>query len=192
MVTVTWRVVSSRLEASGPSPLGLSRGAAAGVTIYPPDSRPTAPQIEGKTLTGEYLSLAEMRGHALVINVWGSWCGPCRAEAPDLARAARESHSKGVRFVGIDTRDTVNAADAFTRRYDIDYPSFYDPAGAILLRFSDLIPISAIPSTVVIDRQGRIAARVVGKVDYSTLRGLIEDVLASPTARPTGKGLVRP
>ncbi|MBA2559737.1 MAG: TlpA family protein disulfide reductase, partial [Propionibacteriales bacterium] len=115
----------------------------------------------------------------------GSWCGPCRAEAPDLARLARETAARGVRFVGIDTRDTAAAAKAFVRFFHVPYPSIVDEDGRVLLAFRDVIPVSAIPSTLVVDTDGNIAAKVVGQVTYSTLRGLVEDELP---ARMAGDG----
>lgn len=190
LVAVTIMSVTSRFGAAGPASSGGIT--TAGVTIYPLASRPDTPNVEGATVTGQRLNLASRRGHVLVINVWGSWCAPCRAEAPDLVRAAREASSKGVRFVGIDTRDTLPAAQAFTRRYGITYPSLFDPTGVVLLRFSEVMPISAIPSTLVVDREGRVAARAVGKVDYTTLKGLIDDALAAPTAQSAAADLARP
>ncbi len=151
---------------------------ATGLTLYPTDGRPSAPVWEGITLDGEPIASADLAGHVVVLNVWGSWCGPCRAEAPDLARLARETASRGVRFVGIDTRDTTAAAQAFVRAFDVPYPSVADPDGQVLLEFQGIIPVTAVPSTLVLDRDGGVAARVVGPVSYSTLRGLLDDELA--------------
>jgi thiol-disulfide isomerase/thioredoxin len=142
-----------------------------------PERRP-APALAGTTLESERLSLAGLRGHVVVVNIWGSWCAPCREEAPDLARLARQTRSQGVRFLGLDTRDNKAAARAFVRNFKVPYPSLFDPDGRLMLAFNGVVPISAVPSTVVIDASGRVAARVVGKVTYSTLRGLVEDVLA--------------
>ncbi len=121
------------------------------------------------------LDLADLRGHVVVLNVWGSWCAPCRAEAPDLAAISKETESRGVRFVGIDVRDNPAAARAFARSYGITYPSFDDQNGLVLAQFTGIIPVSAVPSTLVVDKSGVIRARVVGQVDGSTLRGLIQD-----------------
>lgn len=128
----------------------------------------------------------------MVLNVWGSWCSPCRAEAPDLARVSRETYDSGVRFVGIDTRDTDDAARAFTRSFHITYPSIIDEQGELLLGFSGVIPISAVPSTVVIDRDGGVAARVVGRVDEATLRGLIDDELEETLRQPSSEQVPPP
>lgn len=167
-----WRGTSqeSSSSASDPPEAGLAR--------YEQDERDVVPDVEGSTLGGERLALSDLRGHIVVVNVWGSWCAPCREEAPDLARLARETRSQGVRFLGIDTRDNKTAARAFVDEYEIPYPSLYDPDGSLMVAFNGVIPISAVPSTLVIDPDGGIAARVVGKVTYSTLRGLVEDVQA--------------
>ena len=149
-----------------------------GISFFPAGKRVKAPTLEGGTVSGPTLQAASLRGKVVVVNVWGSWCAPCRAEAPDLARVARETESKGVTFVGIDVRDDRASAQAFTRRYSIPYQSLFDPNGSQLVKFSSIIPINAIPSTVVVDRSGRVAARAIGRVTYKTLNGLVQDVLA--------------
>lgn len=150
-------------------------GAGVGLTLYRGDDGIPLPQIEGKTVEGQILDLADLRGHVVVLNVWGSWCAPCRAEAPDLATISKESEPLGVQFVGIDVRDNPAAARAFARSYGITYPSLDDQNGLVLAQFTGIIPVSAVPSTLVVDKAGIIRARVIGKVDGSTLRGLIED-----------------
>jgi thiol-disulfide isomerase/thioredoxin len=156
----------------------LSAGATStGLTRYPAGGRPAAPDLRGKTLDGNQLALADLRGHVAVINMWGSWCQPCRKEAPDLARVAHETSSRGVRFIGIDTRDNSAAAQAFARASKVPYPSLIDD-GHLMLAFHGVIPVSAVPSTVVVDPAGYTAARIVGITDYATLRALVDDVLA--------------
>ena len=147
-----------------------------GLTLYSGDDGGIPlPNIEGKTITGETLSLEDLRGHVLVVNVWGSWCAPCRAEAPDLANISKETAPRGVRFVGIDVRDNPAAGRAFERKFGITYPSFDDQNGLVLAAFTGIVPVSAVPSTLVVDRDGIIRARNIGRIDASTLRGLIED-----------------
>lgn len=146
-----------------------------GLTVYAGERGLPLPEITGRTVGGRTLSLQDLRGHVVVLNVWGSWCGPCRAEAPDLARISKESKAREVRFVGIDVRDDPDAALAFEREYDITYPSFDDQNALVLAQFTGIIPVNAVPSTLVADRNGVIRARVVGQVDAATLRGLIED-----------------
>ena len=157
-----------------------------GLTRWKPAERPTLPRLRGRTLEGGRLDVSDWRGHVVVANMWGSWCGPCREEAPDLARAYQDTKSAGVRFVGIDTRDNDDAARAFVREFAIGYPSLVDEDGQLMLAFGRTIPVSAVPSTVVVDARGRIAARVIGAITYATLTGLIEDVRTAPR-RPVRK-----
>lgn len=157
------------------------------LTQYPAGERPAAPMLSGATISGDRLDLADLRGKVIVLNVWGSWCAPCRAEAPDLKKASEATDDLGVRFVGIDTRDSDAAARAFERTYDITYPSFRDPDGKLLLRFNGRIPLSAVPSSVLIDRDGRIAARIIGPTTYRTLRELAKGI-AVENAENNGGG----
>ncbi|HET9897725.1 MAG TPA: TlpA disulfide reductase family protein [Streptosporangiaceae bacterium] len=142
-----------------------------------PGSRPAAPAVTGTTLTGGRFSLDAERGKVVVMNFWGSWCGPCRAEAPALAALDRYFAHKRVDFIGDDENDSPDSALAFAHTFGIGYPSLNDPGGVTALAFHSTVPPSAIPSTLVIDRGGRIAAIVVGGVTYNGLRALITSVL---------------
>lgn len=152
---------------------------------YPVGQRPTAPAISGTLITGKTLDLADWRGDVIVVNVWGSWCAPCRAEAQGLKAVSDATRDRGVRFVGMDSRDNDASAKAFERTHGITYPSFRDTAGTLVLRFNGLVPVSAVPSTVVIDRDNRVAARIIGPVTYTTLRDLVKSVAAEKAA-PSG------
>ena len=133
-------------------------------------------EVAGRTLDGKRVSLADFRGKVVVVNVWGSWCGPCRAEAPMLARAARELAKKDVVFLGIDSRDpSQDAAKAFVRRFDVPYPSLYDQQGTTLLAFRGTLTPNSVPSTVVVDPQGRVAGSVLGSLTRTTLDDLVDD-----------------
>jgi thiol-disulfide isomerase/thioredoxin len=145
-------------------------------TVYRVGRRPVAPAVSGTTVAGQRLSLSSYRGDVVVLNFWGSWCAPCRAEAPALGTLAQQVYGQGVRFVGIDIRDEPDSALAFMQTFGIDYPSISDPSDDIALLFRSTVPPAAIPSTIVIDRSGRIAARIVGTASYSSLRGLIDQV----------------
>ncbi|HVB45382.1 MAG TPA: TlpA disulfide reductase family protein [Streptosporangiaceae bacterium] len=147
-------------------------------TFYAAGSRPAAPEVGGETLTGQHFSLAGYRGRVVVLNFWGSWCAPCRSEAPALAALSQHFGSDQVSFVGDDVHDSVIAAQAFERTFGISYPSVNDQGEQVALAFHSTVPPDAIPSTLLIDRSGRIAARVVGEVSYSGLRALIAQVLA--------------
>jgi len=117
-------------------------------TQHPAGSRPAAPTFSGKTINSDLLERADLRGKVIVLNMWGSWCAPCRAEAPDPKKASDDTRDLGVRFVGVDTRDNDRAATAFERTYGITYPSFRDPDGKLLLGFNGRISLSAVASHV--------------------------------------------
>lgn len=149
------------------------------ITLLPPDERRAVEgEVSGETLDGESWSLADQRGKVVVLNVWGTWCPPCRKEAPVLSDAARQLQPDGVVFMGINTRDSSPAQGrAFERSFDVAYPSLFDPDGRTLLSFRGTITPNAIPSTLVIDRDGKVAASVLGEITSArTLVGLVEDV----------------
>jgi thiol-disulfide isomerase/thioredoxin len=150
-------------------------------TVYASGSGPVSPDVRGTTLTGQKLTLASYRGNVVVLNFWGSWCGPCRQEAPALAALARHFRSRGVRFLGVDLRDSPASADAFERTFGVSYPSFNDPGDKIALAFQSTVPPAGIPTTLVIGRTGRVAARIIGQVTYSALGRLIASVSAGST-----------
>ena len=147
-------------------------------TYYGPGSRPAAPRVSGTTLTGAKFSLAAQRGSVVVLNFWGSWCAPCRREAPDLAALATYFKARHVRFVGDDVQDSPANALAFERTFNIGYPSLNDPGEQVALAFHGAVPPVGIPTTLLIDRTGHIAGRMVGEVSYRGLRSLIAKVLA--------------
>jgi len=130
------------------------------------------PTFSGKTLEGENFELPH--GRIVVVNVWASWCGPCRAEAPTLAALANKY--KGVVFVGVLTRDSEVAARAFQERFQIPYPTIVDDS--VLLGFRDTLTANAIPSTILMDPKGRVAARISGQITVASLSDLIEKLLA--------------
>lgn len=162
---------------------GFVAGDGSLVVIDEPRRLP-APDISGTTLEGTAFRLADLQGSITVLNVWASWCAPCRAEAPILEKVWRAEQDNGVAFVGLDTRDSDPAAVSFIRKFGITYPNVIDRDGALQLRFSDTLPPQAIPSTIVIDAQGRVAARALGKVSESTLLGMID--AARSTKASTG------
>lgn len=145
-------------------------------TFYQPGDRQAAPPVSGTTLTGGHLSLAAYRGDTIVVNFWGSWCAPCRAEAPALGQLARQLRPRGVRFVGVDIRDEPDSALAFMQQFNVGYPSISDPGDEIALDFRSTVPPADIPTTLVIDRDGRIAARIFGASTYRQLLSVINQV----------------
>jgi thiol-disulfide isomerase/thioredoxin len=183
--------VAAVLLAAGCSQsMGGAEGFVAGsgtVTVLDAAKRPQAPPLSGESLDGEPLALSDFAGSVVVLNVWGSWCAPCREEAPDLVRAAERLRDRDVQFLGVNVREPgVASAQAFVRSFDVPYPSVYDADGSELLGFRDTLPPDAIPSTLVVDERGRVAARVLGTVDSGTLVGLVHDVEGRPTGGRDG------
>lgn len=171
---VAWFVMGMPQSGEREASNGRS-GARDVVQQYPSGERPTVAPFDVTMLDGSMLSDTDLRGKVTVLNVWGSWCGPCRAEAPELVRAA-ERLGPRARFFGINVRDSPDAARAFERAFDIPYASVRpDDSAAALLAFRGVLTAVAVPSTVVVDANGDVAARVVGQVDASTLIGLVED-----------------
>ena len=142
------------------------------VTFIESKDRKTAPVLTGLTLDGENLQVPQ--GGIVVVNVWASWCAPCRAEAPTLAALANKY--QGVVFVGVLTRDSEVAARAFEKRFQIPYPTLVDDS--VLLGFRDTLSANAIPSTIVIDKKGMVAARISGQITVASLSELIEKIHA--------------
>ena len=142
------------------------------VTFIEPQDRKMGPTFSGKTLEGENFELPH--GGIVVVNVWASWCGPCRAEAPTLAALANKY--KGVVFVGVLTRDSEVAARAFQERFQIPYPTIVDDS--VLLGFRETLTANAIPSTILMDPKGRVAARISGQITVASLSDLIEKLHA--------------
>ena len=148
--------------------------------ILTPAKRVPAPTLVGlSSLEGGAFKSADYKGKVIALNVWASWCAPCRTEAPALQKVHDELSAKGFAVVGVNTRDDDDAARAFVSRLGITFPSVVDRDGsALLLGFNKVVPRVYTPTTIVIDRQGRIAAWALGEVDESRLRGLVEPVLA--------------
>ena len=142
------------------------------VTFIDQQDRKTGPVLTGVTLDGENLQIPN--GGIVVVNVWASWCAPCRAEAPTLAALANKY--QGTVFVGVLTRDSEVAARAFQKRFNLPYPTLVDDS--VLLGFRDSLSANAIPSTIVIDKKGRVAARISGEITVASLSDLIEKVHA--------------
>jgi len=147
-------------------------------TIVAESDRDPAPDLSGTTLAGDAFVLSDHLGEVVVLNVWASWCAPCRAEAQDLQQVWSEVQDSGVQFVGLNTRDSQAPADAFVDRFGLTYPNVVDTDGSRQLLFHETLPPAAIPSTIVIDRSGKVAGRAIGEVDRSRLLGMIEPILA--------------
>ncbi|MGC5027907.1 TlpA family protein disulfide reductase [Tsukamurella sp. DT100] len=125
------------------------------------------------------LSLSDFRGKVVVTNVWGSWCAPCRVEAPELEKVYRATQSKGVGFLGIDVRETAGDAAArdFILNNRLSYPSIYDPPGKTLLAIGEQYPTTVVPMTFVLDRQRRVAASFLTTATAKDLTAAIDKIL---------------
>jgi len=151
-----------------------------GIDVAKKGSRQDVPELSGKTVDGKQLDLADYAGKVMVINVWGSWCAPCRAEMPHLVEVANDTADQGVQFIGINSRDpNIAPARKFEKQFDVPYPSLYDPVGKLMLRFpkGSLNP-KAIPSTLFVDREGKIAARALKPLGEDELRETLEPLIA--------------
>jgi peroxiredoxin len=151
--------------------------------LYAAGHRPLAPDFTATTLSGARLSFSSYRGRVVVINFWGSWCVPCREEAPALAVAAQQFSPAGVAFLGVDVRDTTASAEAFARSFGIPYPSVSDSGSQITLDFTAVVPIAGTPTTLVIDRTGHIAGAVFGQATYAELNTILGQVDGKAAAR---------
>ena len=158
-------------------------------TVFDAGERDPAPDVEGTNFEDEDLALSDYEGEILVVNVWASWCGPCRSEQPVLDEVHQEYADLGVEFLGVNIKDDRTAAEAYTESKDVAYPSLYDQPGEVPQAFRETVPPRAIPSTLVIDPEGGIAARVIGPTTYGQLTDLLNPLvtefdLGDPEERP--------
>jgi thiol-disulfide isomerase/thioredoxin len=150
------------------------------VKVIAVNDRNPAPPVRGRSLDGGTYDVRDRAGDVVVVNFWASWCPPCRAEQPRLNDVYAAVRGKNVDFVGVDLRDEDAMARAFRRTHTVAYPSIVDESGTLLLGFRD-IPASP-PSTVVIDRFGRIAAKIIGQTPKGVLQPIVEQLLAESTS----------
>jgi len=148
------------------------------VRTWPADHRSTAVTVSGTDFAGDPVDVADWRGDVVVLNTWYAECPPCRKEAPALVDLANDYASHGVHVLGINGTNDAGAAEAFQRTFAVPYPSIADSDGRAIAALQGAVPVQAVPTTVVLDREGRVAARVLGLADASTLRGLVDDALA--------------
>jgi len=135
--------------------------------------------MSGATLDGRTMAVADLRGHVVILNVWASWCEPCKSESPALVAVAKSTKALGVRFLGIDEADQAPAAKKFLQGIGSTYPHLVDKDGLLLGRMARWLP-QAVPGTLVIDPQGRVAARVIGAVTGAQIRAQIAAAAARP------------
>jgi len=172
---------------------GRSRGADAGnagyvsgdgtVKTWAAGDRGKPVELAGTDFGGGSVDVAAQRGDVVLVNTWYAACPPCRAEAPDLVRLANDYAAKGLTVIGLNGTDDAGAARAFERTFHVPYPSIDDRDGRAVAALQGVVPVQAVPTTVLLDRDGRVAARILGRADASTLRSLVDDLVA---AQPTG------
>lgn len=164
------------LAGCGRDPVALRGSDQVGVTLLQPADRVGLDSIAGEALDGTPLSLDDYKGKVVVLNAWASWCEPCKQETPALVRSASRFSPDDVAFVGLDAFDSREKAQEFVRDYAVTFPSLFDEDGALLGSLPG-IPPKAVPSTLILDRDGRIAVRIIGPVPTG-LDALIASVVA--------------
>ncbi|MGO3153121.1 MAG: TlpA family protein disulfide reductase [Galactobacter sp.] len=147
------------------------------VQEYAGDSRPKPVEFTAKTFDGETVDASTWTAKATVLNFWYAACAPCRTEAPTLKKLSDEFRDQDVQFIGVNVRDEKAAAQAFDRTFELEYPSIRDVDGGVLLALTKYVPPQAVPTTLVLDQDRRITARVLGATEESTLRALIKSAL---------------
>ena len=148
------------------------------ITTFALGDRTEPVALDGVDYEDNPVDTTQFYGDVVVLNTWYAACPPCRAEAPDLVALEELFTPEGVHFLGINRTDAPGAAQAFEREYGVTWASINDSSGSAVASLAGVVPIKAVPTTVVLDRSGRVAARVLGQIDKSTLKALIGDVLA--------------
>jgi thiol-disulfide isomerase/thioredoxin len=168
---------SSAVDVNNGGQFRFVAGTPAGEVI-PEDQRAAAPDFAGTLLGGGDFTSTELAGEIAVLNFWGSWCPPCRVETPQFQEVYADVRDQGVAFLGLNVKETSEQfAQAFVDSEGIEFPSLYDPRGEVALAFRDY-PANAIPSTIVLDRVGRVAAVYTGEVSQDDLRAVLDRLMA--------------
>jgi len=148
------------------------------VTEFALGSRPKAASWSGITESGEALSSTQLEGVITVMNFWYAGCAPCRIEMPELIQLQTEFLPDGVQFIGVNVRDSAETSLAFARRIEMNFPSVMDAkTGSVVLGFTGVVTPQAVPTTLVIDAEGNISARVLGRIDKGILTTLVKTVI---------------
>jgi len=181
-VLVAGGFAARQLARTGTKPGALARAYGFDIGDFPAISEEgssPAPAMEARSFDGTSIRLADYRGKVVVINMWASWCGPCRREQPELERVWREYKTRGVQLLGLNERDQLAAARAFRDEFGVTYPSWIDDSSQLAFK----LKAQVLPTTYIIDRRGRIVFRLTGTVDEAMLRAVLDSVLAK---EPTG------
>ena len=148
------------------------------VTEFGLGSRPKAASWSGITESGEAISSTQLEGVITVMNFWYAGCAPCRIEMPELIELQTEFLPEGVQFIGVNVRDSAETSLAFARRIDMNFPSVMDAkTGSVVLGFTEVVTPQAVPTTLVIDAEGNVSARVLGRIDKGILTTLVKTVI---------------
>lgn len=161
-------------------PGSTTADAGAAITRLAPGDRKPAPELAGDDLAGNPISLSEMKGKVVVVNIWGSWCPPCRKEQPVLSQVSIDLKPQGVEFLGIAVRENAATSKAYADAKRVPYPSISDSGGKLLIGFASSLPAIAIPTTYIIDKQGRVATRLLDVATQSTLTSLVTEIVEEP------------
>ncbi|MGW3492908.1 TlpA family protein disulfide reductase [Streptomyces sp. NPDC001020] len=173
---------------SSPDPVGDTSPGDRLTRTMKEGERPTAPDLAGTSLEGDEVRLSDYRGKVVLVNAWASWCGPCRAEAPELKRIQEKWGSRGVQVLGLDNDTSRAHGRAFQREFRLGYPSLHDPSGKQVLRLPHgLVNTQSLPFTIIVDPAGKVAATRMGMVTESRMAEIITPLLTA-----AGKGSGKP
>ncbi len=164
------------LTGCGRDPAVLQGSDQVGVTVIPAGEHVEMPPIAGTSLDGSPVSVPELAGKVVVLNSWASWCGPCKEETPTLVTSSKKFADQGVAFVGLDVTDETAAAQDFVAKFGVEYPSIVDSDGKLLATLPG-VPPQALPNTLILDRQGKLAVRIIGSVPTDTFDSLVQSVI---------------
>ncbi|MDD7835550.1 MULTISPECIES: TlpA family protein disulfide reductase [Paenarthrobacter] len=148
------------------------------VTEFAKADRAAPVALKGALFNGTEVKPEDLKGKVTVLNFWFAACAPCRIEAPQLEALHQEYKDQGVQFFGVNLRDEKATAEAFDKTFNLTYPSFNDKDGSVLLSVSGIVPPGAVPTTLVLDKEGKVASRVLGEIEKSTLKALITSAVA--------------
>lgn len=148
------------------------------VTEFAKADRAAPVALKGTLFNGNEVKPEDLKGKVTVLNFWFAACAPCRIEAPQLEALHQEFKDQGVQFFGVNLRDEKATAEAFDKTFNLTYPSFNDKDGSVLLSVSGIVPPGAVPTTLVLDTEGKVASRVLGEIEKSTLKALITSAVA--------------
>jgi len=161
---------------SSDSESGFVSGDGTSVFLNKAERKP-APELKNVEFLSSEIDLNSLKNKVVLINVWGSWCSPCRKEAPELEELYLKNKTNNVEFIGINIRDSKISANRFIENFTITYPNIFDRDGKLLLGYKDSLPANAIPSTILIDKNGLVAARQLGPIDKSLIQGFISELV---------------